>query len=154
MKRETLSVERLTPIHDLAERREADAAKVLAEAQRVLEDRLRQLHELENYKEPVAGQGPTLLQSAALLRNRELFRMRLSEAIRFQRNAVTEARARVDNARNAWLAVHQQTKVYEKLIRRSEAEHQRQQEQRQQKELDELALRLLRAATHAGGIDA
>lgn len=153
MKRETLSVERLTPIHDLAERREADAARVLGEAQKLLDDRLRQLHDLENYREPAAGQGPALLQSAALLRNRELFRLRLAEAIRFQHNAVADARARVDNARAAWLAVHQQTKVYEKLIRRSEAEHQRQQEQRQQKELDELALRLLRAAAHAGGID-
>lgn len=151
MKRETLSVERLTPIHDLAERREADAARVLADAQRLLEDRLRQLHELENYKEPAAGQGSALLQSAALMRNRELFRLRLAEAINFQRNAVADARLRVENARNAWLAVHQQTKVYEKLIRRSEAEQHRRQEQRQQKELDELALRLLRAATQAEG---
>ena len=153
MSRETLSVERLTPIHDLAERREADAARLLGEAQRVLEDRLRQLTELENYKEPAAGQGPALLQSAALIRNRELFRLRLTDAIRFQRNAVTDAKARVENARNAWLAVHQQTKVYEKLIQRSEAENQRRQEQRQQKELDELALRLLRAATHSGSVD-
>ncbi|MFX8696387.1 hypothetical protein ABTM58_20240, partial [Acinetobacter baumannii] len=83
MKRETLSVERLTPIHDLAERREADAARVLAEAQRLLEDRLRQLHELENYKEPAGAQGSAPLQSAALMRNRELFRLRLAEAIIF-----------------------------------------------------------------------
>ena len=153
MKRETLSVERLTPIHDLAERREADAARVLAEAQKLLEDRQRQLHDLENYKEPAAGQGAAPLQSAALLRNRELFRLRLADAIRFQRNAVADAKARVDNARTAWLAVHQQTKVYEKLIRRSEAETQRRQEQRQQKELDELALRLMRAASYAEGMD-
>ena len=149
MKRETLSVERLTPIHDLSERREADAAKALADAQKVLDDRIRQLQELENYREPASGQGSTLLQSAAMIRNRELFRLRLAEAIRFQRNAVAEAKQRVDNARAAWLAVHQQTKVYEKLIRRSEAEHQRLLEQRQQKELDELALRLIRA----GGVD-
>jgi flagellar FliJ protein len=153
MKRETLSVERLTPIHDLAERREADAARVLGDAQRLLEERLRQLRDLENYKEPAAGQGSAVLQSAALMRNRELFRLRLADAIRMQHNAVADAKARVENARNAWLAVHQQTKVYEKLIRRSEAETQRRQEQRQQKELDELALRLLRAASYANGID-
>ena len=153
MNHQTLSVERLTPIHDLAERREADAARLLGEAQKALDDRLRQLAELENYKEPAAGAGSALLQSAALLRNRELFRMRLAEAINFQRKAVAEAKARVENARNAWLAVHQQTKVYEKLIRRSEAEQQRLQERRQQKELDELALRLLRAAAHAGSTD-
>jgi flagellar FliJ protein len=153
MSRETLSVERLTPIHDLAERREADAARLLGDAQRVLEDRLRQLSDLENYKEPVAGHGPAALQSAALIRNRELFRLRLADAIRFQRNAVADAKARVENARNAWLAVHQQTKVYEKLIQRSEAENQPRQEQRQQKGLDELAIRLLRAATHSGSVD-
>jgi len=64
MNHQTLSVERLTPIHDLAERREADAARLLGEAQKALDDRLRQLAELENYKEPAAGAGSALLQSA------------------------------------------------------------------------------------------
>jgi flagellar FliJ protein len=153
MNKHTLSVERLTPIHDLSERREADAARILGDAQRVLEDRERQLTELENYQEPKLSPGAAALQSAAMLRNRELFRLRLAEAIRFQRAAVTEARARVENARAAWIATHQQTKVYEKLIQRSEAEQQRQYERRQQKELDELALRLLRAASAARSID-
>lgn len=147
MSQPTLSVDRLTPIHDLTEKREAEAARLLGEAQRALEDRERQLAELENYKEPAPGREAAALQSAALLRNRELFRLRLAEAIRYQRNAVAEARARVEMARNAWMVVHQQAKVYEKLIRRSEVEEQRQRERRQQKELDELALRLLRATS-------
>jgi flagellar FliJ protein len=139
-----LSSERLAPIHDLAEKREADAARLLADAQRLLADRETQLRELENYKEPVPAAGTPALQSAALMRNRELFRLRLAEAIRFQRQAVAEARARVESARNVWLMQRRQTKVYEKLIQRGEAAEQRREECRQQRDTDELALRLLR----------
>jgi flagellar FliJ protein len=144
MSTHTLSTERLAPIHDLAEKREADAARMLADAQRLLADREAQLRELENYKEPVPTQGAPALQSAALMRNRELFRLRLAEAIRFQRQAVADARARVESARNVWLMQRRQTKVYEKLIQRGEAAEQREQERREQRDYDELALRQAR----------
>jgi len=151
--RNALNAERLAPIHDLAEKREADAARVLAAAQQQLADRERQLYELENYQEPVPGRGIEALQSAALLRNRELFRLRLAEAIRHQRIAIAESRARVEVARSSWLVQHRQTLVYQKLIQRGEAIEKMEQERYQQKELDELALRLVRAASETRTLD-
>jgi flagellar FliJ protein len=144
--RHALSSERLAPIKELAERRESDAARALAEAQRALADREAQLHELENYKEPETPRGAPATQTAALLRNRESFRLRLAEAIRYQRQAVAEARKKVEAARAAWVNERCKTKVIEKLIERSEASELRVQERQQQREMDEFALRLLQAA--------
>ncbi len=144
--RHGLSSERLAPIQELADRRKSEAARALAEAQRILADREAQLHELEHYKEPEAPRGAPTMQSAALLRNRESFRLRLTEAIRYQRQAVADACKKVEAARAAWIDEHCKTQVIGKLVERSEASEQRIQEQRQQRELDEFALRLIQTA--------
>jgi flagellar export protein FliJ len=135
-----LQAQRLQPIHELAERHEDAAAVALAEARKLLAAREAQLRELENYREP-----PVAAASAELLRNREAFRTRLSEAIRYQRQAIAEARKLVDARCQAWMKTHQQTKVYEQLLGRSRKHEQAQQDRRSQRELDELALRLMQA---------
>jgi flagellar FliJ protein len=133
-----LKAQRLEPIHDLAERREDSAAVALADASRVLATRESQLHELENYREPVVA-----AVSVDLLRNREAFRLRLAEAIRLQRQAVIDARVAVEAQRQAWMKTHQQTKVYEQLLDRSRQHERALDERRAQRDQDELATRLV-----------
>jgi flagellar FliJ protein len=146
----TLSPQRLAPIHELAGQRESSAARALADAQRALAEREAQLHELENYKEPELPRGAPEAQTVALLRNREAFRLRLADAIRYQRQAVFDARKKVETARAAWIEERNKTKVIEKLIERGAAIEQKIEERKQQHVMDELALRLLQSNSYRG----
>jgi flagellar FliJ protein len=136
-----LEQKRLEPIHDLAEKREDDAARELGEARKQLALRESQLHELETYREP-----PAKAASVEMLRNREAFRLRLAEAITQQRRAVELARRNVETARQRWLGSHRQTELYDKLIERARCHEQAQQDRREQRDQDELALRCARPA--------
>lgn len=131
-----LKQKRLEPIHDLAERREDEVARELSEARQQLALREAQLRELEGYREP-----STAAISAEMLRNREAFRLRLADAIVQQRRVVELARRHVEQIRQRWLASHQQTQLYDKLIDRARTHEQAEQDRRAQRELDELALR-------------
>lgn len=138
MSPEPLSERRLAPIKDLRGRRVDLAAQRLAEAQRLLAEREAQLRELENYEEPM----PTGEVPLQLLANRENFRRRLAEAVRMQRQAVADARQKVDLARAAWIEQRCEAQKIDKLIERSRSFQLQVQEHREQRDMDELALRL------------
>lgn len=135
-----LEQKRLVPIRELAEKREDEAARDLNEARKLLVLRESQLRELENYREP-----PSTLAGVEMLRNREAFRLRLAEAITQQRRAVELARRNVETQRQRWIGSHRQTGLYEKLIDRARSHEQAQQDRREQRDLDELALRMVQA---------
>ncbi|MDB5969841.1 MAG: fliJ [Hydrocarboniphaga sp.] len=139
-----LEEQRLVPIQELAEKREDDAARDLNEARKALTLRETQLRELENYREP-----PATAVSAEMLRNREAFRLRLSEAICQQRRAVELARRNVETQRQRWIGSHHQTQLYDKLIDRARTHEQTQQDRRDQRDLDEIALRMTQARSHS-----
>jgi flagellar FliJ protein len=131
-----LEQKRLVPIQELAGKREDEAARDLNEARKTLALREHQLRELENYQEP-----PTAAASVEMLRNREAFRLKLSEAITQQRRAVELAKRTVEAQRQRWIGMHRQTQLYDKLIDRARTHEQAQLDRREQRELDELALR-------------
>ncbi|WP_428309444.1 flagellar export protein FliJ [Hydrocarboniphaga sp.] len=135
-----LEQKRLVPIQELAEKREDEAARDLNEARKSLALRENQLRELENYREP-----PSTTASVEMLRNREAFRLKLAEAIIQQRRAVDLARRNVETQRQRWIATHRQTELYDKLIDRARIHEQAQQDKREQRDLDELALRMAAA---------
>jgi flagellar FliJ protein len=132
---------RLDPVRRVAQGREDDAAKRFADSQQLLAQREAQLRDMEKYlaeyeaAKPAPGMGP------ALLANREAFLRQLGEAIRWQKNAVAEARAKLDAAREHWLRKRCATNVVEHLIERSDNAEQRLRERRLQQELDEFAQR-------------
>jgi flagellar FliJ protein len=130
---------RLAPIRQIAESRENDAARQLAESQRQLAQQEKQLHEMERYLREYSESRPAGAVAPALLANREAFLRQLAEALRWQAGAVADARQRLQQARDNWLGKHRDTDVLDHLIERSRGDELRAQERRQQRELDEFA---------------
>jgi len=132
---------RLDPIRRIAQNREDDAARRLAESQAALQRHEAQLQEMERYmNEYGSGRaGSTLMPS--LLANREAFLRQLAEALRWQAGAVREARSHLDQARDLWLNKHRDTDVLEALINRSDKSERQLHERRLQRELDEFGQR-------------
>ncbi|MDR3416975.1 MAG: flagellar export protein FliJ [Nevskia sp.] len=137
----TLS-KRLDPIHRLAQNREDEAARRLAESQQALARQEVQLQEMERYLNEYGAGTPSAPIAPALLANREAFMRQLAEALRWQAGAVADARERLESARQQWLGRHRDTDVLEHLIERSQGSERRTQERRAQRELDEFAARL------------
>jgi flagellar FliJ protein len=132
---------RLDPIRRLAQNREDDAARRLAETQAALERKEAQLKEMERYLNEYGGgrQGASLMPS--LLANRDAFLRQLTEALRWQAGAVVEARSQLERARDLWLDKHRDTDVLENLIDRSDRSERQLHERRLQREMDEFAQR-------------
>jgi len=130
---------RLAPIRQLAQSRETDAARQLAESQRLVQQQEAQLQEMERYLCEYSGSRIGAAMAPALLANREAFLRQLAEALRWQAGAVAEAHQRLQQARDQWVGKHRDTDVLEHLIQRSHKDELRTQERRLQRELDEFA---------------
>lgn len=130
---------RLAPIHHLAQGRENDAARQLAESQRLVAQQENQLQEMERYLSEYSEGRVGASMAPALLANREAFLKQLAEALRWQSGAVADARQRLQQAREHWVGKHRDTDVLEHLIDRSHNDERRVQERRLQRELDEFA---------------
>ena len=130
---------RLAPIRQLAESRENDAARALAESQRQLAQQEKQLQEMERYLREYSESRPAGAVAPSLLANREAFLRQLAEALRWQAGAVADARQRLQLARDNWVGKHRDTDVLDHLIDRSRGDELRAQERRQQREMDEFA---------------
>jgi flagellar FliJ protein len=133
---------RLDPIHRLAQNREDDAARRLAESQQALMRQEVQLQEMERYLREYSSGTPAGPIAPSMLANREAFLRQLGEALRWQAKAVEEARGRLDRARQQWVGRHRDTDVLEQLIDRSQSSERRILERRAQREMDEFAARL------------
>jgi len=132
---------RLVPIKQLAQSRETDAARQLAESQRLVQQQEAQLQEMERYLGEYRENRIGAAMAPALLANREAFLRQLAEALRWQAGAVAEAHQRLQQARDQWVGKHRDTDVLEHLIERSHKDELRAQERRLQRELDEFAQR-------------
>ncbi len=140
---------RLEPIQRLAQGREDDAARRLAESQHALERQEAQLREMQRYLDEYSA-NPAGVLTPSLLANREAFLRQLAEALRWQAGAVGEARNRLELARQQWIGRHRDTDVVERLLERSQDHERKAQERRAQRELDEFAQRLPLSGGAAG----
>jgi flagellar FliJ protein len=148
MAEHAIASKRLIPLRELAEHREQEAARKLADVQRQLGERVAQLQTLEQYQEP-ASTGPVGMHQ---LRNREAFRARLGDAIGHQRRVIADLERMVQAAREEWFETHRGLMKMEKLIERSRQHERNVFERREQRRMDELALRsAMTAATAAHG---
>lgn len=132
---------RLDPIRRLAQSREDDAAKRLAESQQLLARQEAQLHEMERYLDEYSLANQNAPIAPAMLANREAFLRQLAEALRWQAGAVEDARTRLERARDQWLTKHRDGDVLDNLIDRSRSAERSRQERREQREMDEFAQR-------------
>lgn len=133
---------RLEPIHRLTQSREDDAALRFAESQRALARQEAQLQEMERYLSEYGAAQAGAAMAPALLANREAFLRQLAEALRWQAGAVSEARNRLELARQNWLGRHRDTGVVDRLLERSHSSERQDHERRAQREMDEFAQRL------------
>ncbi|HSW14073.1 MAG TPA: flagellar export protein FliJ [Solimonas sp.] len=130
---------RLAPLQTVAETREDEAARKLAEVQRKHADQHARLEEIRCYAAEYAS--APVGATPALLLNRQAFLGKLRDAEHFQLQAVEEARLAVEAERTVWLLKRRDVSVLDQLAACYRLREQRQQELRNQRGSDELALR-------------
>jgi flagellar protein FliJ len=137
--RPAMSSARMQPLQQIAEHREDEAARRLLDQQRVLGEREQRLHELTRYLGEYEGLAQA--HSARLLMNRQAFVERLREAVAMQSRLVEQARSHCDVQRGEWLLQRREVSTLDQLAACYRRREQRVEEQRNQRQLDEFALR-------------
>jgi flagellar protein FliJ len=136
--------DRLKPVRRVAETRERDAARVLGEAQRQLQDQQAKLEQLLAFQQEYQGRFDTACRggiSAGQLQEYLSFLGRLQQAVAQQEQAVEKSRQASMERRRHWQAKHTRTQAIGKVMARLQEGEQQDQERREQKDTDERALR-------------
>jgi flagellar FliJ protein len=128
----------------VAQSRERDAARVLADAQRLVQERERKLAELRAYREEYrAGfkRSGGVGASALSLRGFHEFLHRLDRAVEQQEQLVIAAQRELDQRKQLWLEKHFRTKALDHVRERYRTQEQREVARIEQKDADERAQR-------------
>ncbi len=131
--------QRIEPLQHLAESREEEASKLLLDRQRVLGERERRLHELQNYVSEYDR--PQSAPATVLLLNRHQFVGRLREAVAVQQTLVEQARRDCDTERARWLLTRRNVSTLDQLADCYRRRERVVDERIDQKRMDEFALR-------------
>jgi flagellar FliJ protein len=136
--------DRVKPVIKVAQNREREAARVFAEAQRLVQERERKLAELRAYREEYragfhrsGGAGV----SALSLRGFHAFLRRLDQAVEQQEQLVAAAQRELDQRKQLWLEKHFRAKALDHVRDRYRAQEQREIARIEQKDADERAQR-------------
>jgi len=135
---------RLKPIQRLAQEREDEQARQLAEQQRTLDAHEQRLVELRRYAAEYAAPPVGESTSAALLINRRAFAEKLDSAVAQQSRHVEKARGSCEIERARLLLASREVSVLDKLAASYHAQERKVDERRTQRELDDHALRVFR----------
>lgn len=135
---------RLTPILDLAEKKEQDAAKAFAlqqqKVQTMLQGRERLQGFLDSYHARYQSSGSLGLTVSQLAEYRA-FLSKINSAIEEQTAGLHAAEAELLAKRRAWEAAHQHREGMAKLIRNARQEEDKLENKREQADMDERAAR-------------
>ena len=134
-----MNAKRLIPIQRLAQKREDDQARQLAEQQKALETQEQRLQELRRYAAEYSALPSTTTLTPALLSNRRAFVEKLDTAVQQQSKQVERARGTCDVERARLLLASREVSVLDKLAASYQAQEKKTAEQRSQKELDDHA---------------
>lgn len=137
-----MNAKRLVPIQRLAQKREDDQARQLAEQQKTLETQEQRLQELRRYVAEYAAIPSASTLTPALLSNRRAFVEKLDTAVQQQSKQVDKARGTCDVERARLLLASREVSVLDKLAASYQAQERKDAEKRSQKELDDHAARL------------
>ncbi|RPE80860.1 flagellar export protein FliJ [Vulcaniibacterium tengchongense] len=137
--------QRLDPLLRVAQQRQDDAAREVAERDRALAEQEARLDALRRYAEEYAAPPSGGTIAPALLANRLAFRAKLETAVEQQSRIVDNSRRHRDVERARLLLASRDTKVLEQLAGSYRAQETRVAEQRVQRELDDLGARRVRA---------
>ena len=144
-----MNAKRLIPIQRLAQKREDDQARQLAEQQKMLETQEQRLQELRRYAAEYSAIPSAATLTPALLSNRRAFVEKLDTAVQQQSKQVDKARGTCDVERARLLLASREVSVLDKLAASYQAQERKDDEKRSQKELDDHASRLF--ARNKGG---
>lgn len=134
--------ERMKPVKRIADIREQDAAKVVAEYQQALAAQQQRLAELNSYRDEyiqtmqVSGSEGI---SVVKLRQYQNFLAKLNLAIEEQQKVVRHAEYSLEQKRQQWSHTRGKKKALGKVIHQYRQDEQRQQARKEQKESDEQA---------------
>ncbi|MDQ1120151.1 MULTISPECIES: flagellar export protein FliJ [Pseudoxanthomonas] len=133
--------QRLEPLIKVTQQRQDDAARAVAERERVVHEQQERLDALRRYAEEYAASPANATMSPALLVNRVAFRERLNAAVVQQAGIVSQSQQVTDVERARLLLASRETLVLEKLADSYRAQEAQVQQSKAQRELDEIGNR-------------
>jgi flagellar protein FliJ len=139
---------RFEPIREIASNSADDLSRAMAEAARKVADIERQIQQLQSYRDDYmrkSGQG-TAAVDAVKLQNYRSFLDRLGDALRQQMKSLELARVEYEKRRLAWSAKRIEAESLGRAVERFRKEEQHAADRREQREGDDVALRVSLAA--------
>ena len=137
---------RLEPLASLADVRAAEAARELADCLKELRTKEIELEQLRAYLQEYSSSQARSETAVDPIRwrNMQQFVARLSEAIKMQETELERVRDRYRIEADKWRASHRQAQAVERMLDKYYREELKALARREQRELDELVLRLTR----------
>jgi flagellar FliJ protein len=131
--------DRIQPIKEIADTRERNAGAVVAQAERALKDRERQLAQLKQYLDEYIRKNTPGLGSVdpVRLENYRAFLARLTEAVRAQEQLVEQANLEYERKKEDWRVQHVEAAALGRAVERMQLHERTEQDRREQKETDE-----------------
>lgn len=134
--------ERLTPVSQVAEKRERDAVKVMSDCQRAVDEHEKRLAELYTYREEYRNR----MQAAGRegidpgkLNDYTVFIRKLDDAIEFQKKEISASKLTYEQKKSEWMALRTRSQALDKVVDKYKKEEQIQKDKQEQKETDERA---------------
>jgi flagellar FliJ protein len=141
--------QRLDPLIKVTQQRQDDAARTVAEREKVVREQQERLDALRRYADEYAASPSSATISPALLVNRIAFRERLNAAVVQQSGIVDQSRRVSDVERARLMLASRETMVLEKLADSYRAQEAQVEQAKAQRELDEIGSRRPHAAALA-----
>jgi flagellar export protein FliJ len=146
---------RFEPIHEIASISARDSGRAMDEAARKVTDLERQLEQLQSYREEYVRNSTQSggAIDAVKLQNYRSFLDRLGEAMRQHQKNLEAARAEYERRRSVWSEKRIEAESLSRVVQRFKKEEQRVADAREQRDGDEVAMRLalLRGAESDSG---
>jgi flagellar export protein FliJ len=135
---------RFAPIHEIASISARDSGRAMEEAARKVTDLERQLQQLQTYREEYVRNSTQSggAIDAVKLQNYRSFLDRLGEAMRQHEKNLEAARAEYERRRTVWSEKRIEAESLGRVVQRFKKEEQRAQDAREQRDGDEVAMRL------------
>jgi len=129
---------RLEPLQLVADKREDEAMRAMAECQRQVAEHEARLTELQRYMQEYANSN-VAASTPALISNRHAFLAKLREAEKYQQSVLEQAKERSEAERTRWLLKRRDVGVLEQLAASYRTQERQQTERISQKDADERA---------------
>jgi flagellar protein FliJ len=144
---------RFEPIQEIASTSAKDLSRAMGEAGRKVADLERQLEKLLSYRDEYARKSTQTSGAidAVKLQNYRMFMDRLGEALRQHLKSLDNARAEYERRRTLWSEKRIEAESLSRVVERFRKEEQYAADQREQREGDDTAMRVSRAASSDAG---